>query len=194
MLPAMRTDSELVERARRGCRDSFAELVGLYHGRIRSFLWRYVRNWDRVDDLAQEAFLAAYSKLDSFRNEVNFGAWLLGIARNVALEHLRKERRRLRRIATGFDERLVEIRIQLEDLEAAQPDQHAREMLALQKCLDRLSKTSASVVSDYYFSGRSVAEIARQVQRNEAAVRMSLVRIRRSLHQCVRDRLAVGEA
>jgi RNA polymerase sigma-70 factor (ECF subfamily) len=93
----MDSDEEqaLVYRAQ-GLRDSgaFAELVLVHQSRIRSFLIRLCKNYDMADDLAQDVFLSAYRRLDTFRGSGSFSGWLFKIAYNCFLEQQRKLLRR----------------------------------------------------------------------------------------------------
>src|SRR5262249_54559671 len=87
------TDAELVERARRGDRAAFGELVD----RHRSAVYRAARaalgSAADADDAAQEAFLSAYRRLSSFRGDASFKTWLLTIAWHHAINHRRSARR-----------------------------------------------------------------------------------------------------
>src|SRR5262245_7201978 len=96
-----------IAEARKGSREAFTELVRLHQGRIRAYLGRQLRQQETADDVAQEVFLAAYRSLSSYRGEVPFALWLLGIARNSALMQLRGELRRRAREA-GLREALAE--------------------------------------------------------------------------------------
>ena len=87
--PAVSEVSALVEAAQRGSREAFA---GLYardartvHGILRSRIPRA-----DVDDLVQDGFLAAMQQLPSLRDRAAFGGWLAAIARNRAIDYLRR--------------------------------------------------------------------------------------------------------
>ncbi|TFH26310.1 MAG: RNA polymerase sigma factor, partial [Bacteroidia bacterium] len=56
---------------------------------------RIVGDSDDAEDVMQEAFLKAFAKLDSYRGEVSFGAWLKRIMINKALDFLRLKREQL---------------------------------------------------------------------------------------------------
>ena len=64
----------------------------MHEARVRSYLARVVGPGD-ADDVAQEAFVKAWLGLPRRRDDARFGAWLLAIAWNVGLDHLRKSRR-----------------------------------------------------------------------------------------------------
>ena len=84
-------DFELVRRARSGDVRSFEQLYRRHVGRVHGAVWRLSgMNPARAEELAQEAFVRAWEKLDSFRFENAFSTWLHRLAVNVALMELRR--------------------------------------------------------------------------------------------------------
>jgi RNA polymerase sigma-70 factor (ECF subfamily) len=72
--------------------DLFQELFRRYHLRVTAWCCRMTRNSERALDLAQEIFLLAFRRLDSFRGDARFGTWLYAITRNHCLNALKKWR------------------------------------------------------------------------------------------------------
>ena len=167
--------------------ESFTELVRQHHRSIRVFLGRFVRSAEDVDDLAQEVFLTAFRSLDQYDASSPFGAWLFGIARNRALHHLRTELRRRQREANSAQIALAEAR--LRQAEECDLEETTQENRALQDCLQELPRNSRRLVDDFYFSGRTAVEIARERELKDATVRMTLLRIRRALADCIQRRV-----
>ena len=86
-------DTEIVERVRRGDRDAFRLLVERYQATVFAILANLLPGSHDREDIAQEAFLAAYDRLAAFDPaRGSFRAWLVTIARNRA----RNERKRRR--------------------------------------------------------------------------------------------------
>jgi len=90
----MEDEATLIGAARAGSREAFTNLLRIHQSRIRSYLGRFVRDRDVVDDLAQETFLSTYQSLSTYREEVPFRMWMLGIARHRVLRYLRELQRR----------------------------------------------------------------------------------------------------
>jgi RNA polymerase sigma-70 factor, ECF subfamily len=84
------SDSELVSRTLAGSERAFHDLVLRYERPIFSLIVRMVRDANLAEDLAQEVFLKAYRRLDTFDRERRFASWLFKIAHNATLDHLRK--------------------------------------------------------------------------------------------------------
>jgi len=102
----MTSDAEAaaIGRARKGSSEDFARLVGEHQQAVRGFLRRLLGNHADADDLAQEAFLAAWRKMAEFRGGEDFRAWIMGIAWRKWLTGRRGEtRRRARETETWRD-------------------------------------------------------------------------------------------
>lgn len=87
-----RPDAELVSAARNGDRDAFAELLGRHRRVALAVTARLLGSEDLAGDAVQEATLVAMTSLDRLRSPERFGAWLCGIALNVARRWLRELR------------------------------------------------------------------------------------------------------
>src|SRR5438552_13218363 len=96
-------EQALVSRAQKGDRQAFAALVEQYWDGLYRWLYHLTHHRQTAEDLAQEAFLKAFSHLDSFRTGTNFQAWLFRIAYN----HFLNQRRADSRSRQPFPEQLA---------------------------------------------------------------------------------------
>jgi RNA polymerase sigma-70 factor (ECF subfamily) len=87
-----KTDLELVAESVAGQTQAFDELVLRYQDRLFNALVRILRNREDARDVAQESFVTAWRKLESFRGESSFYSWLFRVAYNVAMSRGRKKR------------------------------------------------------------------------------------------------------
>ena len=178
----------LVAEAQAGSQTAFAELVGQCHRPLRSYLGRFVHNAEVADDLAQETFLIAYARLDAYQPSAPFLSWLFGIGRNLARTYLRKEVRRRR-----HEGQLVESALAKWHLEAvthsADIDRHEQQLEALTSCVDHLPEKQRALVEQFYFQQQSAESIAIQSASKGSTIRMTLLRIRRALADCVANKM-----
>lgn len=91
------TDAELVLAVRAGDRAGFDELVCRYQRQATAIAYRLLSNRDDAMEVAQDAFLKAYDRLDMLKDPSRFGPWLLRILSNLALN--RRRSRALRKMA-----------------------------------------------------------------------------------------------
>ncbi|HEX7653192.1 MAG TPA: sigma-70 family RNA polymerase sigma factor [Verrucomicrobiae bacterium] len=179
----MSTDAELLERIRAGATDEFAELVQRHQARVFSILYRYERDHQRMEDLAQETFVKAWRALDQFDARAPFEHWLSRIAVRTALDHLRREKKHQGNL--GFDElgedTLDWLRNENEKDEL--DSRQASEVLAL--AMRELSPADRAVLTLQELEGRSVKEIAETLGISNIAVRVRAVRARARLKRAL---------
>jgi len=108
---------QLIRACRRGDQKAQFELYRRYHRAMYNTTLRIVRDPADAEDVMQEAFLKAYTKLNTYRGEVSFGAWLKRIVINKALDFLRLKKERLSLDETGEPMEITEKADEPEDLE-----------------------------------------------------------------------------
>ena len=86
---------KLIDACKKGDRKAQFELYRLYSSAMYNTTLRIVRDPDDAEDVMQEAFLKAFSRLSTYRGEVSFGAWLKRIVVNKSLDFLRLRRERV---------------------------------------------------------------------------------------------------
>ena len=87
-----RDDEADVARARAGDTAAFAALVRRHQDRVFGFILRMLDARDEAMELTQDVFVKAWQALPGWRPEARFSTWLLQIARNAALDQLRRRR------------------------------------------------------------------------------------------------------
>jgi RNA polymerase sigma-70 factor (ECF subfamily) len=184
-------ERRLVEAARRGEVESFNALVRLYEGRVYNLCYRMLGDPDSAADAAQDAFLAAFRNLRSFRGG-SFRSWLLRIATNTCYDVLRVRKRRptisLDIESKGDDD---DTPLQIADT-AESPDDFAlrRELAAaIQGGLAALPEEQRIILILSDIQGLAYEEIAEITSTNLGTVKSRLSRGRARL----RDILKAGE-
>ena len=85
---------DLVERARKGDHDAFAELAGAAISRLDATAWLMLRDQDRATDAVQNALVRAWRDLPTLRDPDRFDAWLHRLLVNACIDEIRRVRRR----------------------------------------------------------------------------------------------------
>src|ERR671933_2025872 len=86
-------ERDLVDRARRGEPEAFRVIFDRHAPSVRRFLGDLLRDDAAADEATQETFVRAHARMRTLREDERLGGWLLGIARMVSLEQLRRWRR-----------------------------------------------------------------------------------------------------
>lgn len=89
------TDAELVQRCIRGNTEAYGELVERYQDAVYATAYYYVGRYGVAEDVAQDAFLAAYRSLPHLNDPSRFGAWLREVASRTAANWLRRNGSRI---------------------------------------------------------------------------------------------------
>lgn len=95
-------DPKLVADARAGDLRAFESLVRRYQGDVWRLAFHLVHDESLAEDATQEAFVRAYRFLPRYRGDSRFSTWLFSIARNCALDELRRATRR-RKVSEKLD-------------------------------------------------------------------------------------------
>ncbi len=86
------SDEELVKLVKAGENEPYDELVRRHQVKIHDLCYKMIRNYDDARDLAQETFIKAFRKINTFRGQSKFSTWLYRIAMNNCLNFLKKQR------------------------------------------------------------------------------------------------------
>ena len=172
------TDAALVEAALRGDRDAFGDLVERYQDRLFNTLVRLTGSREDAADTAQDAFVQAYLKLDSFHGASQFYTWLYRIAMNQALS-----RRRRRRPTASIDAAKEAAGVEPVDAgESPEGSMLSRERAEqVQSVLDRLGDQHRKILVLREMEGCSYETIAEILELPVGTVRSRLFRARLQL-------------
>src|SRR5947209_13122949 len=90
---AEQDDTQLVKVSQQGDQDAFALLVQRHQHLVFNLSLRMVQDYEDASEVTQEAFLAAWQGLPSFRGEAHFATWLYRIAYHCCLRQIERRKR-----------------------------------------------------------------------------------------------------
>jgi len=164
--PPDEQERALVERARRRDREAFGALYDLHVDAVYRYLYYRLGNGAECEDLTEQVFLKAWEAIDRYAWRGRpFLAWLYRVAHNTLADY-----RRAGRPSLSLDASMLERPAADEALEQALTAQQ------LAAALQELTPEQAQVITLRFFAGWSNAEIAREMDRQEPAVRALQVR------------------
>lgn len=91
MTPTITHINDLVARCRKGDQRAQMEIYDRYYKAMYNTSLRIVKDSAEAEDLMQEAFLKAFTKIDSFKGTASFGAWLKKIVVNLSINSFNKK-------------------------------------------------------------------------------------------------------
>lgn len=162
---------DLIDRCRQGDREAQFGLYKLYYKSMYNTSFRIVGNENDAEDIMQESFLSAFSKIKSYEGKVSFGAWLKKIVINRSLDYLKKRR-------LFFEE----INEKIAD-EEADPFEETREadLQQIREAIMKLPEGYRIVFSLYYLEGYDHDEIATILKISSGSSRSQLLRAKLKL-------------
>lgn len=169
-------DARDARRAAAGDVAAFERLYRRHAARVYGLARRLLRRRDRAEELTQEVFLKAWRECGSYRHEAPFGAWLSRLARNLVLNELRRDGRRLPEDRDG----------ELDDQGEGQGVEPAPEAgLDLEAAVRALPEGARQVLVLYHFEGLTHEEIARALAITPGTSKSQLHRARALLREAL---------
>jgi len=184
--PAETAERRLVAAARRGDRTALESLVSTHQAAVFGFLRSRLTEQADAEDLCQEAFLRWLSGRAANDSAPSLRPWLIGVARNLLREHVRRVKRRKE---VGW----TELCLRLDELSADEADQTFDAAMAhLPACLDALGQSARRALEMRYGGQCRLGEIGQRLRRSEGAVKLLMFRARQALRLCLESKMRAG--
>jgi len=178
----MWTDAELVARALNGSQDAFRELVERFERPVFSLVVRMVQDAGTAEDLAQEIFVKAFRRLDTFDPGRKFSSWIFKIAHNTTIDHLRKGTSDTVPLETDSEEGGSLLAVLADPVESPAAAAERRDLgRALEQAIATLRSEYREAVLLFYVEGASYLEICEITGQPLGTVKTNLHRARKEL-------------
>ncbi len=178
-------DLSLVRRVKKGDYRAFDLLVLKYQSRVIATAFKYVKERQLAEDIAQEAFIKSYKSIDSFREESSFYTWVYRIAVNTAKNYLVSAKRRDEVVISDLSED-DSFYPEKSDVDSPQDLLKASELRDLIfETLSALGEETRTALSLREFDGLSYEQISEIVQCPVGTVRSRIFRGREMIEDVV---------
>lgn len=183
---------DAIRRIRSGNTVEFEYVVRKFERPLRAWLAGCAPPGVDVDEVAQRSFVAAFSRLNEYRMGTEFGAWLFTIARF----QLKTEATRLRRVADYHARYGLDLlQRELDRRSSERPEIEEARLEHLKRCVETLGEHLTRFITWRYDKEIPLDEMASRSGRSVAAVKKQLWKIRRTLQECIENRMAIeGES
>lgn len=175
-------DEALMERIARGDAGAFRELTSTHLGAIVTFLTRLLNNQAEAEEVAQETFLRVWQNAGSYQPKAKLSTWMHTIARNIAIDRLRKKSR---------SEEAFQIDDELDEAPASgRPSRllaAKQQQASVQSALLQLPERQRAAIVLCHEQGLSNPEIAEILETSVEATESLLARARRRLRTFIED-------
>lgn len=175
-------ETEIILSCLAGNADAFEPLVNIYQPRVVALAWNILGDPDEARDIAQETFIQAFTRLDTFDTQRNFKSWLLGITYKRAIDRTRRKKSFLKYFKHKTQT------FTSKDLEAPQRPQTIQNSEIFAPLLVHLKEKERSALALQINENYSAKEIADTLDCSEANARMLVFRAKRKLKAILSER------
>lgn len=188
----MNEEQVWLEQAMKGDKFAFGRLVEAYQTPVYNLAYRMLNNSGEAEEAAQEAFIRAFTRLDSYDPNHKFSTWLLSITSNYCIDQIRKRRALL----LSIDEPLPpHPALQSEPQKGPEAQVVMNEQQELvQSLLAELQPEYREAVVLRYWYELSYEEIAEMMDTTVSAIKSRLFRARRQLAEIGLERNVAAAA
>ncbi|WP_086477190.1 RNA polymerase sigma factor [Arenibacter amylolyticus] len=158
---------DLVEKCKRNDRRAQLKLYRQYCQGMYRVAMRYLKNADDAEDVLQEAFIKAFQKIDQYKGEVSFGAWLKKIVINKCIDFLKAKELKVVELKEGY------MQVAVNDDWTVSDDVTYQEVLL---AMDNLTEKYRSVIQLFLLEGYDHQEISEILNISSTACRTRLLR------------------
>jgi|TARA_B100000959_G_scaffold108825_1_gene114749 RNA polymerase sigma-70 factor (ECF subfamily) len=178
-------DLSLVRRAKKGDYGAFDLLVLKYQSRVIATAFKYVKEKQLAEDIAQEAFIKSYKSINSFREESSFYTWVYRITVNTAKNYLVSSKRRDEVVISDLsqDDSFYPEKLDVDSPQEILKASELRDLIF--ETLSSLGEETRTALSLREFDGLSYEQIAEIVKCPVGTVRSRIFRGREMIEEVV---------
>ena len=178
-------DLSLVRRVKKGDFTAFDLLVLKYQSRVIATAFKFVKEKQLAEDIAQEAFIKSYKSIDSFREESSFYTWVYRITVNTAKNYLLSSKRRDEVVISDLsqDDSFYPEKLDIDSPQEILKASELRDLIF--ETLSSLGEETRTALSLREFDGLSYEQIAEIVQCPVGTVRSRIFRGREVIEEVV---------
>jgi RNA polymerase sigma-70 factor (ECF subfamily) len=187
------SDDALMDGVRRGDGHAIAALYDRYSSLVFSLGLRMLGDRESTEELVQEVFLRAWRQAASYQPALGrLSSWLLGIARNLAVDELRRRGVRPQRTAGDPEEQLALVAATNTD-DPEEEVVNSAQRAEIQHALAALPPPQRRVMELAYYSGLTQAEIAEELGDPLGTVKTRMRLAAQKLRELLRETTQVPE-
>ncbi len=179
------SDHIIIQKTLKGDVNAYAILVERYKQLVFTLSMRMLKQREEAEEIAQDVFLKAFQKLQSFKGDSKFSTWLYRITYNACLDALSRKRNKPTHQAYQINDEVF--KTTTPEIEAVIDAQYEREEII--RCIELLPEADAFLITLYYMHEQSLEEIAQITGLTKNNTKVKLHRIRKKLFIIMQGKL-----
>ena len=172
-------DQIYIERVLQGDTNAFSHLINKYKNMVFTLVVKIVKNREDAEEVAQDSFIKAYQKLDSFKGDSKFSTWLYTIAYRNALTKVRKKKLE----TTDIDSYVMDNHKDDHDFPQVEAIKNGEQEKYVKQAIENLGETDSLLITLFYLNDNSIEEIQEITEMSQSNVKVRLFRARKKLYK-----------
>ena len=172
------SDQLYIDKVLQGDTNAFAYLINKYKDMAYTVAIKIVKSHEDAEEVAQDSFLKAYEKLDSFKGNSKFSTWLYTIVYRNSITKIRKKK-----VATSdIDDYVMDNYSEGSEFPQIEAIKNGEQQKYVREAIDRLPEKDALLITLFYMNESSVEEIEQITNLTQSNIKVKLFRARKKLN------------
>jgi len=172
------SDQIYIDKVLQGDTNAFAYLINKYKSMVYTIAIKIVKSHEDAEEVAQDSFLKAYEKLDSFKGNSKFSTWLYTIAYRNSITKIRKKK-----VATSdIDDYVMDNYSEGSEFPQLEAIKNGEQQKYVREAIGRLPEKDALLITLFYMNESSIEEIEQITSLTQSNIKVKLFRARKKLN------------
>jgi len=172
------SDQLYIDKVLQGDTNAFAYLINKYKDMAYTIAIKIVKSHEDAEEVAQDSFLKAYEKLDSFKGNSKFSTWLYTIVYRNSITKIRKKKV----ATTDIDDYVMDNYSEGSEFPQIEAIKNGEQQKYVREAIDRLPEKDALLITLFYMNESSVEEIEQITNLTQSNIKVKLFRARKKLN------------
>lgn len=172
------SDQIYIDKVLQGDTNAFTYLIDKYKNMAYTIAIKIVKNAEDAEEVAQDSFLKAYQKLETFKGNSKFSTWLYTIIYRNAISKIRKKKI----VTTDIDSFVIDNHTTDFDFPQIEAIKNGEQKKYIAAAIDKLPETDALLITLFYLNESSVEEIEKITGLTKTNVKVKIFRARKKLY------------
>lgn len=181
----MNSDQIYIDKVLSGDTNAFAYLINKYKDMAYTIAIKIVKSHEDAEEVAQDSFLKAFEKLNTFKGNAKFSTWLYTIVYRNSITKIRKKKVD----TSGIDDYVIDNHSEGDDFPQIEAMKNEEQQKYVKEAVNKLPEKDALLITLFYMNDNSIEEIEEITGLSQSNVKVKLFRARKKLNQTLSDLL-----
>lgn len=172
------SDQIYIDKVLAGDTNAFAYLINKYKNMSYTIAIKIVKSHEDAEEVAQDSFLKAYEKLNTFKGNAKFSTWLYTIVYRNAITKIRKKKV----TTTDIDDYVIDNHSEGDDFPQLEALKNEEQQKYVRQAIEKLPEKDALLITLFYMNDNSIEEIEQITGLSQSNIKVKLFRARKKLN------------